>query len=95
MFDRLELLIGKDKLEKIHSTKILLVGVGGVGGSCALSLVRSGIKDIVIIDYDTVDITNLNRQVVAFHSTIGQSKVDVLEKMLFLGFLEKQEFHRI
>ena len=82
MFDRLELLIGKDKLEKIHSTKILLVGVGGVGGSCALSLVRSGIKDIVIIDYDTVDITNLNRQVVAFHSTIGKKKTDVLSSII-------------
>lgn len=82
MFDRLELLIGKDNLEKIKSTKVLIVGVGGVGGECAVSLVRSGIKDIVIIDFDKVDITNLNRQVVAYHSTIGKKKVDVLENIL-------------
>ena len=82
MFDRLELLIGKDNLDKIKSTKVLIVGVGGVGGECALSLVRSGINDIVIIDFDKVDITNLNRQVVAYHSTIGKKKVDVLENIL-------------
>ena len=82
MFDRLELLIGKDNLEKIKSTKVLIVGVDGVGGSCAISLVRSGIKDIVIIDFDKVDITNLNRQVVAYHSTIGKKKVDVLENII-------------
>ena len=82
MFDRLELLIGKDNLDKIKSTKILIVGVGGVGGECAISLVRSGIKDIVIIDYDVVDISNINRQVVAYHSTIGKKKVDVLENII-------------
>lgn len=82
MFERLELLIGKDKLDKIQSTKVLIVGVGGVGGECAVSLVRSGIKDIVIIDFDKVDITNINRQVVAYHSTIGKKKVDVLESIL-------------
>lgn len=82
MFDRLELLIGKDNLCKIQSTKILIVGVGGVGGECALSLIRSGIKDIAIIDYDVVDISNINRQVVAYHSTIGKKKVDVLENII-------------
>ena len=82
MFDRLELLIGKEKLNKIQSTKVLVIGVGGVGGSCALSLVRSGIKNIVIIDFDKVDITNINRQVVAYHSTIGKKKVDVLENII-------------
>ena len=82
MFDRLELLIGKDNLYKIQSTKVLIIGIGGVGGECALSLTRSGIKDIVIIDYDVVDITNINRQVVAYHSTIGKKKVDVLENII-------------
>lgn len=82
MFERIELLIGKDNLNKIQSTKILIVGIGGVGGECALSLVRSGIKDIVIIDFDKVDITNINRQVVAFQSTIGKKKVDVLENII-------------
>ena len=82
MFERLELLIGKENLEKLHSTKVLIVGVGGVGGECSLSLIRSGIENITIIDFDEVDITNLNRQVVAFHSTIGQKKVDVLESII-------------
>ncbi len=82
MFDRLKLLIGEENLNKIKNNKILIVGVGGVGGECAISLIRSGIENIVIIDYDTVDITNLNRQVVAFHSTIGKRKVDVLENII-------------
>lgn len=82
MFDRLELLIGKENLEKIKQTKVLIVGIGGVGGSCVTSLVRSGIEDIVIIDFDTVDITNLNRQVVAYTSTIGKKKVDVMENLI-------------
>lgn len=81
MFDRLELMIGKDKLNKIHDTKVLIVGIGGVGGECALSLVRSGIEDIVVIDFDIVDITNINRQALAYHSTIGKKKVDVFEKI--------------
>ena len=82
MFERLELLIGKENLYKIHSTKILIVGIGGVGGECAVSLVRSGIKEIVIIDFDKVDASNINRQIVAYHSTIGHKKVDVLESIL-------------
>lgn len=82
MFDRLKLLIGEDNLMKIENAKVLIVGLGGVGGECAISLVRSGIKNIAIIDYDVVDISNLNRQVVAFHSTIGKKKTDVLENLI-------------
>lgn len=82
MFERLKLLIGEENLNKIHNTKVLVVGVGGVGGECVISLVRSGIKDICVIDFDKVDITNINRQVVAYHSTIGMDKVDVIEKMI-------------
>lgn len=80
MFERLELMIGKEKLERIHDTKVLIVGIGGVGGECALSLIRSGIKNIVVIDFDIVDITNINRQALAYQSTIGMKKVDVFEK---------------
>lgn len=82
MFDRLKLLIGEENLKKINNTKVLVVGVGGVGGECVISLVRSGIQDITVIDFDKVDITNINRQVVAYHSTIGMDKVDVIEKMI-------------
>ena len=82
MFDRLELLIGRDNLKIIKTKKILVVGVGGVGGSVITSLVRSGIENITVIDFDEVDITNLNRQMVAYHSTIGKKKVDVIEDII-------------
>ena len=82
MFDRLKLLIGDDNFAKIQKAKIIVIGVGGVGGECVISLVRSGISNISFVDYDVVDISNINRQVVAYHSTIGMKKVDVLEKMV-------------
>lgn len=82
MFERLSLLIGEDNLNKIKEKTILIVGIGGVGGYTATSLVRSGVKNIIIIDYDIVDITNINRQIIAYHSTIGRKKVDVMEEML-------------
>lgn len=82
MFERLSLLIGEDNLNKISDKTILIVGVGGVGGYTVTSLARSGVTNIIIIDFDTVDITNINRQIIAYHSTIGKKKVDVLENML-------------
>ena len=82
MFDRLALLIEKENLNKIMKKKVMVIGIGGVGGSCVLSLIRSGISNIVIIDYDTVDRSNLNRQAVAFNSTIGMKKIDVMEKII-------------
>lgn len=82
MFERLSLLIGEDNLNKIKEKTILVVGVGGVGGYTVTSLVRSGIENIIIIDYDIIDITNINRQIIAYHSTIGKKKVDVLYDML-------------
>lgn len=82
MFDRLELLIGSEKLNIIKSKKVLVVGIGGVGGSSCISLVRSGINNITLIDFDTVAVSNLNRQVVAFQETIGLKKVDVMEQMI-------------
>ena len=82
MFDRLELLIGKEGLELIKTKKILLVGCGGVGGACAVSLIRSGIEDLTIVDYDIVEESNLNRQAVARRSNIGKKKVVVLKEML-------------
>lgn len=82
MLDRLELLIGSENLKKIKTKKVLVVGVGGVGGSTIISLIRSGIENITVIDFDTVDTTNLNRQFVAYNSTIGKKKVDVIEKII-------------
>ena len=76
MFSREEQLIG-DKLYSLKNSKIIIFGVGGVGGFAFEMLVRSGIGNITIVDYDKVDISNKNRQIIALDSTIGQNKVDV------------------
>ena len=82
MFERLELLIGREALDIIKTKRVLLVGCGGVGGICATSLVRSGISNITVIDYDKVEESNLNRQEVAYRSSLGKLKVDVLKDLL-------------
>ncbi len=82
MFERLKLLIGEDNLNEIKGKTVLIVGVGGVGGYAVTSLARSGVENLIIIDYDKVDISNINRQIIAYHSTIGKKKVDALEQML-------------
>lgn len=81
-FSRLEILIGKEAFDKLSSCHIAVFGIGGVGGFVVESLVRSGIKEISIIDYDTVSLTNLNRQIIALKSTIGQKKVDVMKERI-------------
>lgn len=81
MDERLRLLV-KDKVEDIKNKTVILVGVGGVGGYALEALVRAGIGKIIIVDYDTVDITNLNRQIISLRSNIGESKVDVAEKRI-------------
>ena len=82
MEERLIPLFGNDLLNNLHSKSVAIVGVGGVGGICAITLARSGIQNIIIQDFDTVEESNINRQVVASFDTIGMYKVDVLEKML-------------
>ena len=74
---RTELLLGEEQMERIHKAKVLLVGVGGVGGYAAEMLVRSGVRHLSIIDMDEVQPTNINRQIIALHSTIGKPKVEV------------------
>ncbi len=81
-FMKNELLIGKEKVENLKNKNVLLIGCGGVGGYCGEALVRSGIYNITIVDNDKVDITNLNRQIIALHSTIGNYKVDVLKERM-------------
>jgi len=74
---RLELLIGKESIKNLQNAKVAIFGLGGVGSFVAESLARCGINELHIIDKDIVDITNINRQLYALHSTIGQKKVDV------------------
>ena len=76
-FSRIESLIGIDKLNLIKSKTILVIGLGGVGGYSVETLVRCGIENIIIVDYDKVDITNINRQIIALHSTLNKNKTEV------------------
>ena len=76
--ERTELLFKKEGLDKLKSSNILVVGLGGVGSFAAEFLVRAGIGKMTIVDGDTIDITNINRQLPAVHSTIGKSKVTVV-----------------
>lgn len=77
MFDRLELLIGKENIEKISKINVLIVGIGGVGETALEALVRSGVKNITIIDKDVFSESNLNRQILSTRDSIGLYKVDV------------------
>lgn len=81
-FERIISLVGEEKYKSIKNKNILIVGIGGVGGYVVESLIRSGIESITIVDYDTIDLTNLNRQILALHSTIGMKKVDVMKKRI-------------
>ncbi len=76
------LLIGEENLSKLQKKHITIVGVGGVGGYVATMLVRTGVTNIRLIDFDAVSSSNINRQITAYKSTIGRKKVDVLKEML-------------
>lgn len=79
-FDRLKNMIGDDKLTDLNNKKIIVFGLGGVGSFAAEALVRSAVGNLTVVDYDVVDISNINRQLVAYESTINQKKVDVFTK---------------
>ena len=81
-FERTSLLYGKENIDKLQNKHVAIFGVGGVGGYVVESLIRSGIGHISIFDNDVVSITNINRQIIALYSTIGQYKVDVLKKRI-------------
>ena len=81
-FERLIPLFWENGLEKLSKSTVCVVGLGGVGGDACLALARSGIGSLIICDYDTVEETNINRQVVANVNSIGLYKTDVLEQMI-------------
>ncbi len=81
-FSRTELLLGSGAMEKLRSSRIAIFGIGGVGGFVAEALARSGIFHLDLIDSDNVSLTNLNRQIIALHSTVGRPKVDVMRERI-------------
>ena len=80
MFCRTEIVVGKQNMKKIKNANILVLGVGGVGGYVVEMLVRLGVEKLTIVDFDKVDKTNINRQTIAYQSTIGKSKVQLFEE---------------
>lgn len=81
-FSRMELLIGKDCVESLKEKTVLVFGVGGVGSHCIEALARSGIGHLILVDNDTVSLTNINRQSIAYHSTVGQYKTRVMKERI-------------
>ncbi len=95
IFLRTELLIGQDAVAELHDKRVAVFGIGGVGGYVCEALVRSGIGHFDLIDSDTVAESNINRQIIATISTIGQYKVDVMkERMLSINPDVKVNVHR-
>ena len=82
IFNRARLLLGDEAMRRIAGSRIIIFGVGGVGSWCAEALVRSGVTRLTIVDSDVVCVTNINRQLMATHSTVGEVKVDALKKRL-------------
>src|SRR5574344_395654 len=82
MYSRTELLIGQENLQKLKQSHILIVGLGGVGAWVAEELARAGIGQMTIVDGDEVEESNINRQLIALHSTIGKKKSQVLAQRL-------------
>ena len=81
MFEREELLIG-NQINELKNKTVLIVGVGGVGGYVTESMARASIGHLILVDFDTVDISNINRQIIALHSNIGKKKVDAFKERL-------------
>lgn len=81
-FLRTEMLIGKEALKKLKNSRVAVFGIGGVGGYVVEALARAGVGSLDIIDNDTISVTNINRQIIALHSTIGLPKIEVAKQRL-------------
>lgn len=79
---RTELVIGTDGLNKLRNSKVIVFGIGGVGGFTVEALARAGVGELILVDNDTVSLTNLNRQIIATYDTIDQPKVEVMKKRI-------------
>lgn len=83
MFERTIKLIGEENFNQISNKTVAIIGIGGVGGFAVEALIRSGITSIIIVDYDTIELTNLNRQIISDQNHIGYFKVDQMEKRIY------------
>lgn len=81
-YSRTELLTGAEGLEKLRGATVIVFGVGGVGSHCIEALARSGIGHLILVDNDTVSLTNINRQSIAYHSTVGKYKTQVMKERI-------------
>ncbi len=81
-FSRTELLLETEGLNKLKSGKVLVFGVGGVGSHCIEALARSGVGHLILVDNDVVSVSNINRQSIAYHSTVGEYKTQVMKKRI-------------
>lgn len=81
-FSRTRLLVGDTAMEKLYKAKVAVFGVGGVGGYVAEALARSGVGKLVLVDNDKVSLTNINRQIIALHSSIGRYKTEVMQERI-------------
>lgn len=79
-FERTELLLGKSATEKLKNAHVAVFGIGGVGGYVVEALARSGVGEIDVIDKDTVSVSNINRQIIALHSTVGMAKTEAVKQ---------------
>ena len=79
---RLNKILSNDKIDAIRSKTVLIIGIGGVGGHALESIVRMGVNNIILVDNDVVDISNLNRQLISLNSNIGRKKVDVAKERI-------------
>lgn len=81
-FSRTELLIGNQGLEKLHKSTVIIFGIGGVGSFTVEALARAAVGHLILVDYDEICLTNINRQLHALHSTVGEAKIEVMKRRI-------------
>lgn len=82
IYIRQEMLLGRESMEKLHNAHVIVFGIGGVGSYVAEGLARGGVGQLTLVDHDTIGLSNINRQLCALHSTLGQYKSDVMAQRI-------------
>ena len=81
-FSRAELLLGQEGMRRLKEAAVIVFGVGGVGSHCIEALARGGVGTLILVDNDRVSLTNINRQSIAYHSTVGKYKTEVMRERI-------------